>query len=221
MKYLLPPSLIVLIFSSCSSVKSLPEPVLIPGYYLYRQPDRKYSKVYLQPEKDSLTVIPIDKHENTLSPLKHTLSPIFLKQSFDIDVLVVPFKFRPPSYNSTRQINAEFNGNMFFGYRLDRFKTQTVHKQAGQKHGLQHHAITMGAFGGFGSSFIGPLTTNYQTTDEYSGLILTRGISLMVGVRDLTVGVGVGWDYLTDRDKNIWIYQNKPWYGLTLSLNLN
>lgn len=43
----------------------------------------------------------------------------------------------------------------------------------------------------------------------------------MIGVNNLTVGVGVGWDYLTDRDKAIWIYQNKPWIGVTIGLNIN
>jgi hypothetical protein len=43
----------------------------------------------------------------------------------------------------------------------------------------------------------------------------------MLGVNNLTVGLGVGWDALTDRDKDIWTYQNKPWFGLTVGLNLN
>lgn len=43
----------------------------------------------------------------------------------------------------------------------------------------------------------------------------------MMGYKSLTVGLGVGWDNLLDRDKDIWVYQSKPWYGLTLSLNLN
>lgn len=43
----------------------------------------------------------------------------------------------------------------------------------------------------------------------------------MLGVKALTVGIGVGWDNLVDRDTDIWVYQFKPWYGLTLSLNLN
>lgn len=43
-------------------------------------------------------------------------------------------------------------------------------------------------------------------------------VDVMTGFK---YGVGVGWDYLTDRDKGIWIYQNKPWYGLTVGLNLN
>ena len=59
------------------------------------------------------------------------------------------------------------------------------------------------------------------TADEYDGLVLSRGFALMFGLKTLTVGFGIGWDSLTDRDKDIWIYQNKAWYGLTLGLNLN
>jgi hypothetical protein len=66
-----------------------------------------------------------------------------------------------------------------------------------------------------------PWTTNNQMMDEYNGMVLARGLTGMVGINALTVGIGVGWDYLTDRDNDIWIYQNKPWYGLTIGLNLN
>ena len=70
-------------------------------------------------------------------------------------------------------------------------------------------------------AFVSPWTTNYKTTDEYNAFILSRGFAAMVGFNNLTVGLGIGWDYITDRDKDIWIYQNQAWYGLTLSLNLN
>jgi hypothetical protein len=79
----------------------------------------------------------------------------------------------------------------------------------------------MGVFGGLGSTSITPWTTNNAITEEYNGLVLSRGFALMLGVNDLTVGLGVGWDYLTDRDKNVWIYQNRSWYGLSIGLNLN
>jgi hypothetical protein len=61
----------------------------------------------------------------------------------------------------------------------------------------------MGGFGGLGSASINPWTTNYQTTDEYDGFVLTRGLAIMGAVNSLTVGFGIGWDYLTDRDKRI------------------
>ncbi|MFN3840039.1 MAG: hypothetical protein ACK4RF_04960 [Cyclobacteriaceae bacterium] len=69
--------------------------------------------------------------------------------------------------------------------------------------------------------FISPWTTNNQITDEYDGFILSRGLSAMAGINNLTVGVAIGWDYLTDRDKVVWIYQNKPWVGLMIGLNIN
>src|SRR6185436_17899807 len=107
------------------------------------------------------------------------------------------------------------------GYRLDRFRVRTIETPAGRRKKIQHKAVTIGAFGGLGSTSISPWTTNQATTDEYNGLVLCRGIALMFGINSLTVGIGVGKDYLTDRDKDIWIYQNKPWYGLTLSVNIN
>jgi hypothetical protein len=86
---------------------------------------------------------------------------------------------------------------------------------------MLHRGVTVGAFGGIASTGVTPWTTNNLSSDEYNGLILSRGFALMIGLNTLTVGLGVGWDYLTDRDKRIWIYQNKPWYGLSVGLNLN
>ena len=204
-------------FSSCSSLKSQSQ--LSSGYYDFRQPSSNYIKVYVNLRNDSLHIIPIDK-KNTISVLPEA-NQFFLKRSLDVDVLVVPFKFRPSSSGFPRQLTADFNGNIFVGYRVDRYKAHFVKTPAGIIEQLRHRALTIGAFGGLGTSSINPSTTNYRTTDEYGGFILSRGISLMVGMNNLTVGIGTGWDYLTDRDKSIWIYQNKRWYGLTLSLNLN
>ena len=135
--------------------------------------------------------------------------------------MTVPFKYRPATQNLPRQLAVDFNGSLFLGYRIDQYKLVFTNTPAGVVKKVRHRAITLGAFGGLGTTPITPWTTNGGTTDEYTGFILNRGISLMGGVNNLTVGVGVGWDYLTDRDKDLWIYQNKPWYGLTVSLNLN
>ncbi len=220
MKYILP-CFIIVVLSSCSTLKNLPDSGLSPGYYQLHQSDSRYIKVYLDTKEDSLIIIPIDKSGNSLSPVKMINDQSFLKRSFDIDVLIVPFKFRPSSFNFPRQLTTDFNGNVYFGYRLDRYKTRISQTLTGTLKKLQHRALTFGGFGGLGTTFISSWTTNYRTTDEYNALILMRGVSLMAGINNLTVGMGVGWDYITDRDKSIWIYQNKAWYGLTLSLNIN
>lgn len=207
--------------SSCASITNLDESQLESGYYSFHQAGSDFSKVYIGIKEDSVTIVPIDKNGTDLVPVKTAHNQVFQKHSFDIDVLAIPFKYRPSSYNFPRQLTADFNGNVFLGYRIDRYKTNFIQTPAGLVKKLRHRAFTGGVFGGFGGTFISPWTTDFRTTDEYNGLILSRGISAMVGIKSLTVGVGVGWDYLTDRDKDIWIYQNKPWYGLTLSLNLN
>ena len=86
---------------------------------------------------------------------------------------------------------------------------------------MLHWGLSGGVFGGFGSTPITPWTTANRTMDEYNGFVLSRGVAVMGSINRLTVGLGVGTDYLTDRDKDIWIHQNKAWYGLTIGINLN
>jgi hypothetical protein len=212
---------VAILFCSCATLKKLPDSNLQSGYYKLHQPNTKHSKVYLDVVEDSLNIISTDSDSNTKPPIVPVNGQTFLKESFDIDVMTVPFKFRPATQNLPRQLTVDFNGNIFLGYRFDQYKVVFTETPAGLVKKVRHRAITFGAFGGMGTSSITPGTTNNGTTDEYNGFILNRGISIMGGVNNLTVGLGIGWDYLTDRDKDTWIYQNEPWYGLTLSLNLN
>lgn len=64
-------------------------------------------------------------------------------------------------------------------------------------------------------------TTNNAIATEYDGLILQKGIAGIVAINKLTIGVSVGFDDLLDRNNKNWIYENKPWFGLMLGLNLN
>ena len=60
-----------------------------------------------------------------------------------------------------------------------------------RKH-FYHRGITFGFFGGLGSTSVTPWTTSNQTVQEYNALILSRGLAIMVGVNNLTVGAGAG-----------------------------
>jgi hypothetical protein len=135
--------------------------------------------------------------------------------------MTVPFKYRTGSYQLPRQLTTDFNGNVFVGYRIDRFTLQYKKTPFGTRLQKGHHALTAGGFFGIGTTAVTPWTTYYRITDEYYGLIVSRGFAIMFGLNSLTFGAGLGWDRLTDRDKNIWIYQDKPWYGVTFGLNLN
>jgi hypothetical protein len=202
---------------SCAGFKNTPKYELQSDYYFFHQPKQKPARVYVTVKADSIEVTKLDQSVEVVSGVDE----YFVKKTLDVDVMSIAFKYRPGSQGSPRQLNTNFNGNLFLGYRIDRFWLDFKKTPAGIKKQLYHRAITLGAFGGIGSAFISPWTTNNQISDEYDGFILSRGIATMVGVNNLTVGVGLGWDYLTDRDKSIWIYQNKPWIGLTVGLNVN
>lgn len=206
-----------LVTTSCASLTNLQDSELTSGYYQYREAGARPKKVYLNAEQDSVAILDAD----TKTPIPNRAGQVFRKGSFDVDVLVVTFKVRPSAGNLPQQLTTDFNGNIFLGYRSDWFKSKYVNTPAGVVKKLRNRSLTWGAFTGIGTSSVTPSTTRYQINDEYNGLIVSHGISAMAGVNKITVGLGVGWDYLTDRDKHVWIYQNKPWVGLTLSLNLN
>lgn len=203
---------------SCTTTSVLPKYELGSDYYRFHQAGTKPKKVYVEVAEDSVRLISVDKIPLSIDPSK---DKFFTRPSFDVDIMVTLFKYRPEIQNLPRQLTTDFSGNIFLGYRLDRFRVRHIETPAGRIKKIQHKAITIGGFGGLGSTQVTPWTTNQATTDEYSGLVLSRGVALMFGINKITVGMGLGWDYLTDRDKDIWIYQNKPWFGLTLSVNLN
>ena len=206
---------------SCSTLKKLPESNLGSDYYYLHRQEGGMTKVYVNVVDDSIGMFADQADGKEPESLAPSNGQVLFRRSFDVDVMTVPFKFRPATQNLPRQLNVDFNGNLFLGYRVDRYKLIFIQTPAGIMKKVRHRAITVGAFCGLGTTSITPWTTNNGTTDDYAGFILNRGIAIMGGVNNLTVGFGVGWDYLTDRDKDVWIYQNKPWYGLTLSLNLN
>jgi hypothetical protein len=211
---------LLLTLASCAGLRDAPKYQLSDAVYHFRQKGEKYQKAWVYVNEDSIRVLSYEEPHDVVSVKPHE-DKFFLKRSFDVDVTTIGFKYRPATLNLPRQLTTDFNGNIFLGYRFDRFRVKYKPTPFGHRSSLGHRGVTMGVFGGLGSTSITPWTTNNAITEEYNGLILSRGFALMLGVNDLTVGLGVGWDYLTDRDKNVWIYQNRSWYGLSIGLNLN
>ncbi len=208
-----------LLFQSCSSLRDAPKYELDNGYYSFRQGDNRMKKVFVEADGDTIRIYP--SGGGSPVSIKPTQDEYFIKKSFDVDVTTIGFKIRAETSTLPRQVNANFNGNIYLGYRLDRFQVHFTETPAGIKKSFHHRAITVGGFGGFGATSVNPWTTNYAINDEYDGFVITRGVAAMIGLNTLTVGVGLGWDYLTGRDKAVWIYQNKPWVGLSIGLNIN
>jgi hypothetical protein len=197
----------------CATLTDAPKYQLSNGYYEFRQEKQRYTRVFVEVLDDSVRIHTLNGNALSLIP---TEDEFFRKRSFDLDVTTVGFRYRPPMKNLPQQLNTSFNGNVFIGHRTDLFQVDFENTPAGLKKINRHTAFTYGLFAGLGGTFVSPWTTNYRQQDEYDGVILSRGLAAMAGINNVTVGLALGWDYLTDRNRSIWIYQNKPWVGLIL-----
>jgi len=146
---------------------------------------------------------------------------LFVKHSLDLDVLTILFKYRPTTLGFPNQFNTNLNGAGYLGYRSDVFNVQYSKTPLYYKRRIEHYGYSAGGFLGIGATAVNPWMTNNNITDEYDGVVITKGIALNIAVNSFTFGLAVGWDHLMDRNRISWIYQGKIWTGATLGLNLN
>jgi hypothetical protein len=150
------------------------------------------------------------------------LSQNFVQSSFDIDVLTIPFKYRPPASNLPGQLTSNFTGSLYLGYRSDIYKITYQNTPLWvRKRKITHVGYSFGLFSGIGSAAINPSVTNQQIAYEYDGVVFNKGLAGIIGVNNFTFGLGIGLDHLLDQNQGVWIYQGRPWLGLTIGLNIN
>jgi hypothetical protein len=230
-------SLLTCFITSCSTIKESSKYQLVDGVYKARIFDIKKTRVYLGVSEDSITVFRLNNNRkqfniDTLQSLTLSLPAVqhdtlfnpysFTQRSFDLDVLTIPFKYRPAAADLPNQLNTNFNGALYVGFRRDIYRL--TYKKAPfniSKRKITHYGYSVGLFTGLGSTAINPWVTRDQITSEYDGVVWLKGMAGIIGINNFTFGLAIGVDHLLDRNHKVWIYQNKPWVGLVLGLNLN
>ncbi len=216
----------ILVFSSCATFQNKAKYELADGKYKLKIHGNKYN-CYVENNLDSIIIYNLFTKNSTTLPQKMEAyipeKKRFIKSSLDIDILTALFKIRPKIENALpTQLNANFNGNIYVGHRTDiyqiHYKKNLLNDYQRQ---INHFGFSGGFFVGFGNTAMTPSTTNTRISSEYDGLILQKGIAGIVAVNKLTIGLSIGFDNLLDNNKSSWIYENRPWYGLMLGLNLN
>ena len=230
---------IIIVFASflgsCSTPHKTAKQELSDGFYLKKSKAGK-SKVYIDIVGETILIHPTAFH-NSIIVVDTLRQPVFflpevehmentsfslLQNSFDIDFLTIPLKLRPSQNGIPTQLNANLNGAIYLGYRIDDYKIKyNTNPLNTSVRKITHQGFSFGFFGGFGSTFISPTNTNNYLQQEYDGIVWNKGIAGILGVNNFTVGISVGFDNLLDKNKNVWIYENKPWIGLAFGLNLN
>jgi len=225
-----------LILTSCNSLQDIPHGELDRGEYYVSTSDNKAEKIYVDWTNDTLTlnffddnyldmetriltktlIYPAKKVDSDFTPVK------IVQSSFDLDFITVLFKYRPGQGNLPRQLNSDLSGGIFMGYRRDIFNLDYEKSPTGIfNRQISHFGYSFGVFSGIGATAMNPWVTNNKITDEYEGVVWMNGIAGIVAVGQFTLGLTIGWDYLLDHNHKFWIYQTKPWLGLSVGINLN
>ncbi|MES2616982.1 MAG: hypothetical protein V4613_03835 [Bacteroidota bacterium] len=223
------------VLSGCGIIGKSPKTEFTNGYYHLKTDNRRQS-VYVDIKDDTLYVHPAQRVNNTIQPDTSKSVIVFQKQlnnqlyphsslsknSFDMDFLTMPLKFRPGQKQVPNQLNANLNGALYLGYRTDKFKINYIpNPLKSTNRTITHYGFSLGIFTGFGNTAMTPTTTGNSITMEYDGVVWTKGLAGIIAVNNFTVGLSVGFDNLMDKNRTIWIYESKPWYGLAFGLNLN
>ena len=141
--------------------------------------------------------------------------------SFDADLVTVPFKYRPAQSGLVPQLATNANAAIYIGMRYDQGYQRNVFYHHQQRSDIRSFSLGAGGLFGLSANAINSFSTANQVQNEYEGACLSYGLAIILGYRSINLGLSVGQDYLLDRNRSIWLYQNKPWLGITIGLNLN
>lgn len=142
------------------------------------------------------------------------------RYTFDIDILTIPVKIRPAVKDFPAQLNADFSAAIYFGYRKDSYRIRSAPTND-PKFKISGAGYGYGAFIGIGSVTMNQFVTKQHIDYEYNGFVLTGGFAGIYDAKKFNLGLAIGIDHLTDKNRKSWIYQDRIWLGLLFGINLN
>ena len=220
------------VLASCNTLDKASLHGLNSGYYKLKSENKNARNVYLdvtnekidvyhhverQPDKQQFLTITLNTTDSLLfSPM------VFKKQGLDIDITSIILKYRPSVYGLPAQLTTDLNLALYAGWRHDYFHIMSKKDPLGKSYSkISNRGYDFGIFAGPGVTLISPFTTQDKRADEYSGMIIQTGIAGFIESNVASFGLAVGYDYLLNPDRKIWIYNNKPWVGFIVGIALN
>jgi hypothetical protein len=221
------------VLASCNTLEKASLHGLNSGYYKLESDTIKAQSGYLdvtdekidvyhhikqQPDKQPFLTIPLTTATDSLvfSPM------VFKKQSLDVDITSILLKYRPSVYGLPAQLTTDLNLALYVGWRYDSYYMKSKRDPLGRSyHKMSNRGYDFGVFAGSGTTLISPFTTQNKRAEEYSGMIIQAGIAGFIESNIASFGLAVGYDYLLSPDREVWIYNNKPWVGFVVGIALN
>jgi hypothetical protein len=226
--------LVILLSVSCVSLGKLGRHNFDSGFYKLKVQGAKPSRVYTEVIDDSIIVYPVTSEggkefPNTSSSIGTRVSRIktdnylykscFKNNSLDIDLTSILFKSRHSMDDVPNQFSADLNFAIYAGFRRDYFKIiSPINPFHEARSFIRQISFDLGAFAGIGSSPVNPTVTNNRVSQAYDAMIFQKGVAGFISVNKMSIGLAVGFDNLIDKNKSLWIYDQKSYLGLIISV---
>lgn len=110
---------------SCAALKETARYEFVDDEYWYKQRPNTYQKVYVDAdlEDDVIDIYALSsEQEAELPKYIENKDQYFIMKDLHLNVLTIPFKLRPSVAGFPSQLNSNFNGEIFLGYRIDKFR---------------------------------------------------------------------------------------------------
>jgi hypothetical protein len=224
-----------LLISSCKALNESSKHGFNEGFYKSRLFHKKLKRVYVVPGENEIKIY----SEKSLHKIDTALAVkiafpadkkpldfneyLFRNSSPDISIISTFLKYRPSVSGFPNQLTTSiFNGAFFFGYRNDIYKLKyTENPLHDFKRNIRHYGFSVGVFAGLGTTPMNEFVTQGNIAIEYDGFENVTGLAAFLTIRKLNFGLTLGIDHLMDTNKDVWIYQGKPWAGLSIGLHLD
>jgi hypothetical protein len=216
---------------SCSVIDKSSRHGFDSGHYKHSQEKGHVENVYLDIDENKVTVYPVTQNvigtPKLMLPLGqadslYTVSSKFTKTSLDIDITTIFFKYRPKTDQLPAQLSAELNVALYAGWRHDYYRIELRKDPLGKnQYKLVNRGYDFGVLAGPGTTLIGPSTTTNSIAKEYNGMIFELGVAAFLETSFASFGIATGFDYLLNSDRDVWIYNKKPWIGFVVGIALN
>jgi hypothetical protein len=141
-------------------------------------------------------------------------SPVF-------QALTIPIKVRFGQGSTPYAAEGSINFGVAFGWKFTHHEYENFyHRKTGLfvNNEYNHYSITPGIF--VGPGVVELTTNNSKVTEDVNVLSLTYGAMLVFGLNRLNIGLALGIDNAVGNSDQNWIYQGKPWLGITISFDL-
>jgi hypothetical protein len=227
--------LLIVILSGCVSVGKIGRHDFDSGFYKLKVQGAAPSRVYAEVIEDSIIVYPVNstgrkEFPNTSSSSGIKISRIktdnyyykasFINKSVNIDLTSIIFKSRSSMDDVPNQFSADLDVAIYAGFRKDFYKiVSPAHPLHEENSSIMQIGFDLGVFAGIGSSPVNPTVTNNKISQEYDAMIFQKGIAGFISINKMSFGLAVGFDNLIDKNRSSWIYNQKPYLGLIISVS--